>query len=123
MAGVTVRQLQAPVLPPNAVQPGVSVNDPARLVGVLADFGCFRWKAKRRRERVLVVAVQSLLSSRKRLGVQPVLVTRVLPIAHRRYPTSGDDLAPYGDPSPNVSTVSYRRPPPMERGYDRTMGS
>ncbi len=85
------------VLPSDAILPGTAVKSSHRLVGVLADFGIFRWKAKRRRERVLEVAVQAELSSRRLLGVQPVLVTRVSPIAHLRFPKPKHDSAPYGD--------------------------
>ena len=99
------------VLPREALVGGLPVPPAYRVVAILATFGKFQWKAKRRRERVLDVAVQSELSARKRVGTQPVLVTRVSPVAPDRFPTLADDTAPPGKPAIEVSTVVGRRPP------------
>ncbi len=99
------------VLPPDSLGSESVVADGSRVVAVLSNFGRFKWKAKRRPERSLDIQVQPALSKRHKLRVQPVLVTRVSPTAHTRFPVAGDDRAPCGEPVAATSSASKRRPP------------
>ena len=103
------------------VLPVGSMGAPAtsRVVAVLANFGKFKWKSKRRPERSLDVVIQPELSKRVKLQAQPVLVTRVSPIAHNQLSVLADDRATGGAPSTDVSTVTQRRAPQWNVGTIR----